>query len=180
VAESITIARPYTKAVFETALIQGNLSSWSEFLNLAAAVVTDADMKAALDNPALANAKKAQLVIDVCNASQAVSDQMQNFVNLLAENKRLSLLLEVANLFAILKADQEKSIEVSITSAFELGNEQQDKLVQALTAKLSRDVTVNANTDTSLIGGVIIHAGDLVVDGSIRGKLGKLAEALNA
>ena len=179
-AESITIARPYTKAAFETALAQGDLSSWSEFLNLAAAAVVDADMKVALENPALANTKKAQLVIDVCNASQAVSEQAQNFVSLLAENKRLSLLPEVANLFAILKANQEKSVEVSITSAFELGNEQQDKLAQALTAKLSREVTVIANADTSLIGGVIIHAGDLVVDGSVRGKLGKLAEALNA
>jgi F-type H+-transporting ATPase subunit delta len=179
-AESITIARPYTKAAFETALAQGDLGSWSEFLHLAAAAVIDADMKTALENPALANAKKAQLVIDVCNASQAISEQAQNFVSLLAENKRLSLLPEVANLFAVLKANQEKSVEVSITSAFELGNEQQDKLAQALTAKLSRDVTVKATTDASLIGGVVIHAGDLVVDGSIRGKLGKLAEALNA
>jgi F-type H+-transporting ATPase subunit delta len=179
-AESITVARPYTKAAFETALAQGDLGSWSEFLNLAAVVVADAELAEALENPALANASKAQLVIDVCNANQAVSEQAQNFIHLLAENKRLSLLPEVSNLFETLKAEQEKSIEVSITSAFELGNEQQDKLAQALSAKLACEVTVNATTDASLIGGVIIHAGDLVVDGSVRGKLGKLAEALSA
>ena len=106
-AESITVARPYTKAAFETALAQGDLASWSEFLNLAAAAVIDADMKEALENPALANVKKAQLVIDVCNANQAVSEQAQNFVSLLAENKRLSLLPEVSNLFEVLKANQE-------------------------------------------------------------------------
>ena len=179
-AESITVARPYTKAAFETALAQGDLGSWSEFLNMAANVVADAELKQALENPALLSDVKAQLVIDVCNADQAVSEQGKNFINLLAENKRLSLLPEVSNLFEILKANQEKSVDVSIISAFELGNEQQDKLAQALTAKLSRDVKVSATTDTSLIGGVVIRAGDLVVDGSIRGKLGKLAEALNA
>ncbi|MCS5558291.1 MAG: F0F1 ATP synthase subunit delta, partial [Oceanospirillaceae bacterium] len=99
---------------------------------------------------------------------------------LLAENKRLSLLPEVSNLYETLKANQEQSVDVSIVSAFDLGSEQQDKLAQALNAMLSREINITSTTDASLLGGVIVHAGDLVIDGSVKGKLGKLAEAMNA
>jgi len=179
-AESITVARPYTKAAFETALAQGDLGSWSEFLNMAAAVVADPSLAQVLDNPELTAAEKAQLVTDVVNGSHPVSQQAQNFLNLLAENKRLSLLPEVSNLYETLKANQEQSIDVSIVSAFDLGNEQQDKLAQALNAMLSREINITSTTDASLLGGVIVHAGDLVIDGSVKGKLGKLAEAMSA
>ncbi|MDC9719214.1 MAG: F0F1 ATP synthase subunit delta [Gammaproteobacteria bacterium] len=179
-AESITVARPYTKAAFETALAQGDLGSWSEFLNLAAAVVADADLATVLDNPELTAEQKSQLVTDVISGSHPVSQQAQNFLNLLAENKRLSLLPEVSNLYETLKANQEQSVDVSIVSAFDLGSEQQDKLAQALNAMLSREINITSTTDESLLGGVIVHAGDLVIDGSVKGKLGKLAEAMNA
>ena len=179
-AESITVARPYTKAAFETALAQGDLGSWSEFLNMAAAVVADPGLAQVLDNPELTAAEKAQLVTDVVNGSHPVSQQAQNFLNLLAENKRLSLLPEVSSLYETLKANQEQSVDVSIVSAFDLGNEQQDKLAQALSAMLSREINITSTTDASLLGGVIVHAGDLVIDGSVKGKLGKLAEAMNA
>jgi F-type H+-transporting ATPase subunit delta len=101
-------------------------------------------------------------------------------VNLLAENKRLSLLPDVSALYETLKANQEQSVDVSIVSAFELGNEQQDKLTQALNAMLSREINITSTADASLIGGVIVYAGDLVIDGSVKGKLSKLAEAVNA
>ncbi|MCO4838179.1 MAG: F0F1 ATP synthase subunit delta [Oceanospirillaceae bacterium] len=179
-AETITVARPYTKAAFETALAQGDLGSWSEFLNMAAAVVADPSLAQVLDNPALTATKKAQLVTDVVNGNHPVSQQAQNFLNLLAENKRLSLLPEVSNLYETLKANQEQSIDVSIVSAFDLGNEQQDKLTQALSAMLSREINITSTTDASLLGGVIVSAGDLVIDGSVKGKLSKLAEAMNA
>ncbi|HAW16764.1 MAG TPA: F0F1 ATP synthase subunit delta, partial [Oceanospirillaceae bacterium] len=87
-AESITVARPYTKAAFETALAQGDLGSWSEFLNLAATVVAEPSLAHVLDNPELTATQKAQLVIDVVHTSHPLSQQAQNFVNLLAENKR--------------------------------------------------------------------------------------------
>jgi len=179
-AESITVARPYTKAAFETALAQGDLGSWSEFLNMAAAVVADSSLAQALDNPALTATKKAQLVIDVVNGNHPVPQQAQNFLNLLAENKRLSLLPEVSNLYETLKSNQEQSVDVSIVSAFDLCNEQQDKLTQALNAMLSREINITSTTDVSLLGGVIVYAGDLVIDGSVKGKLSKLAEAMNA
>ena len=116
---------------------------------------------------------------DVVNGSRPVSQQAQNFLNLLAENKRLSLLPEVSNLYETLKANQEQSVDVSIVSAFDLGNEQQDKLTLALNAMLSREINITSTTDASLLGGVIVYAGDLVIDGSVKGKLSKLAEAMN-
>ena len=112
-AESITVARPYTKAAFETALAQGDLGSWSEFLNMAAAVVADPSLAQVLDNPELTAAEKAQLVTDVVNGSHPVSQQAQNFLNLLAENKRLSLLPEVSSLNEALKAKPEQSGDVT-------------------------------------------------------------------
>jgi F-type H+-transporting ATPase subunit delta len=179
-AESITIARPYTKAVFTTALAQGHLGSWSAFLSQSATVVTDVAMQQVLAQPSLSNMTKAQLVIGVCNIESTIHESAQRFINLLAANKRLLLLPRIADLFETLKADQERTVDVSITSAFALGSEQREKLTQALSAKLSRDVNVSITTDISLIGGATIHVGDLVIDGSVRGKLGKLAEALNA
>jgi F-type H+-transporting ATPase subunit delta len=178
-AESITVARPYTKAAFETALGQDDLSGWSEMLSLAAVVVSDVQMKPVLDNPSLATYEQAQVLIDACSESRPLSRQCQNFVYLLAENKRLSLLAEVSRLYEKMKANQEKSVDVSITSAFDLSDMQQDNLARVLSAKLSRNVNISSNTDVSLLGGVIIRSDNVVIDGSVRGKLGKLAEAMN-
>jgi F-type H+-transporting ATPase subunit delta len=101
-------------------------------------------------------------------------------LHLLAQNKRLALLPSIAELFLELKANQEKTIAVSISSAFELEASIQNKLTEALTAKLQREVKVNTNIDQTLLGGVVIRAGDIVIDGSIKGRLAKLAEALSA
>jgi F-type H+-transporting ATPase subunit delta len=179
-AESITVARPYTKAIFTTALVQGDLGTWSAFLSQAATVVTVQIMQQVLAQPALPNMAKAQLVIDICTIEPTIYEQVQRFIKLLATNKRLLLLPAIANLFETMKAEQEKTVDVSITSAFPLGSDQREKLAQAISAKLSRDVNINVTTDASLLGGAIIHVSNLVVDGSVRGKLGKLADALNA
>ena len=179
-AESITIARPYTKAAFETALAQNDLSGWSTMLSLVAAIVSEARIKSLLDNPSLTAEQKAQMLIDICTKSQSLSKQGQNFVHLLAQKQRLSLLPEIHRLYELMKANQEKSVDVSITSAFDLSHAQQDHLARALSAKLSRNVNISSTTDPSLLGGVMIRSNDQVIDGSVRGKLGKLAEAMNA
>ena len=96
----------------------------------------------------------------------------------MAENNRIDLFPAIAEIYEAYKAEQEKSIEAEVTSAFALSDEQQDKLAKALSARLGRQVRLNASEDASLIGGVVIRAGDLVIDGSVRGKLAQLAEAL--
>lgn len=177
-AESITIARPYAKAAFQAAQDTNALAEWSEQLAFAAAVAGDETMSVVLDHPSLTSAQKAEIFADVCDGK--LNEQGKNFVAVLAENDRLALLPEIAEMFEILKSQQERSVDVQVESAFELGSEQQDKLAQALSKKLDRNVVVSASTNSALLGGAIIRANDLVIDASVRGKLAKLAEAIGA
>ncbi len=135
-------------------------------------------MRQLLKEPQLTAAAKADALIDVCG--DKLNAPAQNFVRTVAENKRLDLLPTIFVMFEQLKAEQEKLVEVEVTSAFALDQQQQDKLAKALSARLSREVRLHASEDASLIGGVVIRAGDLVIDGSVRGKIAKLAEALKS
>jgi len=115
---------------------------------------------------------------DVCG--DKLNDAAKNLVAVLAENKRLPLLPEIAALFEELKAQLQNTVDVVVTSAYELTSDQADKLAQALKAKLNCDVRLSSEVDESLVGGAIIRAGDLVIDGSVTGKLSKLAEAMKS
>jgi len=177
-AELTTLARPYAKAAFEYAQAHQQLASWSAMLGLAAAISQDETMQRVLAAPRLTSAEKASAFNEV--AGDKFDAQVQNFISVLSENNRLALLPEIAALFEQYKAEQEQTVEVEVTSAFALNQEQQDKLAKVLSARLSREVRLHVVEDASLIGGVVIRAGDLVIDGSVRGKLAKLAEALKS
>lgn len=177
-AELSTVARPYTKAAFASALEQKSLDQWSEMLALAAQASKDEQVAKLLSNPALNAEQKAGVMLDVC--ADKLSEQGQNFIKVLAENKRLPVLPEISVLFDRMKAEQQKSVDVHVTSAFALTDEQQTKLAQALGAKLDREVNITSSEDQSLIGGLVVRTDDLVIDGSVRGKLQKLAEALSS
>ena len=177
-AELTTLARPYAKAVFAEASEKGALDAWSADLALLAACVADADMAKVLVHPSLTAQQQAQALTDVCG--DKLNEAAKNLVAVLAENKRLMLVPEIAALYEELKAQLQNTVDVVVTSAFELGNEQADKLAQALKAKLQCDVRLTSEVDESLIGGAIIRAGDLVIDGSVTGKLSKLAEAMQS
>ncbi len=177
-AESITIARPYAKAAFQAAKDSDALAQWSDMLHYASAVAADETMSVVLDLPGLTSEQKAEIFTDACGEN--LSQDGKNFIVILAQNKRIGLLPEIANLFEHFKAQLEKSVDVEVESAFELGSEQQDKLAQALSKKLDRHVVISSTVNQSLIGGAIIRAHDLVIDASVRGKIAKLAEAIGA
>jgi F-type H+-transporting ATPase subunit delta len=177
-AELSTLARPYAKAAFEYARQTNQLSQWAEQLATAAAVVADSGMKLALNDPSLTAEQQAQMLSDVC--ADALSAPVRNFIAVLAGNKRLSLLPEIHLLYAQFKANQEKTVDVEVISAFDLADATRDKLAEVLGKKLERQVEVRTSTDRNLLGGVLIRAGDLVIDGSVRGRLNKLAAAMNA
>ena len=177
-AELTTLARPYAKAAFELAQAHQQLAGWSAMLGLAAAVSQDDTMQSMLKAPRLTSAQKAATFIEVCG--DQFDAQAQNFIHVAAENDRLLLLPEISALFDLYKAEQEKTVDVEVTSAFALNQEQQDKLAKVLSARLGRVVRLHAAEDAALIGGVVIRAGDLVIDGSVRGKLAQLAEALKS
>lgn len=177
-AELNTVARPYTKAAFEFARDKGNLDQWSNLLSLAAQAVQDSDLDQLLGNPALTAEQKAGLVIAVCE--KQIDDAGKNFISLLAENRRLALLPEISAQFDILKANLEMKVDVDLTTAFALDDAQQEKLAKALSSKLGREVKLTSQVDKSIIGGVVVRSSDLVIDGSVRARLAKLAEAMNS
>ena len=177
-AELTTLARPYAKAVFAEAQEKNALDAWSDDLAILAAFAADADMAKVLVHPSLTAEQQAQALTDVCG--DKLKDAAKNLVAVLAENKRLPLLPEIAALYEELKAQLQNTVDVVVTSAQELSSDQADKLAQALKAKLNCDVRLTSEIDESLIGGAIIRAGDLVIDGSITGKLSKLAEAMKS
>lgn len=177
-AELSTLARPYAKAAFEYAVDNNLLAPWSEQLATVASVAADEGMAGVLNNPSLTAAQQASKLGEVCG--EAVSAQMRNFIAILADNKRLALLPEIYTLFAQYKANREKTVDVEVISAFDLADSARDRLADVLGKKLERRVEVRTSTDSNLLGGVLIRAGDLVIDGSVRGKLDKLAEAMNS
>lgn len=177
-AELNTVARPYTKAAFGYAVEQGSLDQWANMLSVSAAVVADATVVQVLGTPALTAEQKAATLIALLE--DELDQAGKNFISLLADNGRLALLPEIAEQFRKLKAAQEASIEVDLTTAYELADEQQQKLAQALSTKLGREVAVTAQVDKSILGGVIVRTDDLVIDGSVRARLAKLAEAMNS
>lgn len=177
-AEVSTVARPYAKAAFEYAQEKDLLTQWSDMLATASAVAANSDMRNVLDNPSLTSEQKASIFVDVCGSD--LGSDAKNFVSGLAEHKRLAALPMIAEMFEELKAAKDQAVDVMVTSAFEMTAEQQSKLTETLKNKWHKDVSIETQVDSSLIGGVIIRAGDVVIDSSVRGKLAKVAEAVNS
>ena len=176
-AEKATIARPYARAAFDYAKMQGALADWSAALAAAAQVAADPRVEPLLSNPEVAAEEVTGLIAE---AAGAVTGPVRNFLDLLAENGRLGYLPEITAQYEVLRREAEKVADVEIVSAMELDEAQQARLAQALRARLGREVRMHTRTDASLIGGAIVRAGDLVIDGSLRGRLGRLASEMNA
>ena len=176
-AELSTLARPYAKAAFEYAVEAKDLQGWSDSLSLAASVAQQSTVEKLLSSPSATAAKQAEAVNDICGDELATA--CQNFISILSENRRLQLLPQISQQFEIMKANLEKAVDVNVVSASKLNAAQQKALSEALSAKLERKVNLQVSLDKSLLGGAVIRAGDTVIDGSIRGRLTKLAESLN-
>jgi F-type H+-transporting ATPase subunit delta len=174
--ENTTIARPYAEAVFERARETDSLDAWTEALTLLAAAVADPQLAAILANPQVERAQGAELVIEI--GGDNLSEEARNLVRLLADNRRLPVLPEISALYEVLKSESLGSLDVHVASAYKVSAAQEKLLADALQAKLGRQVRVTSEKDPSLIAGVIIRAGDLVIDGSFRGQLGNLASEL--
>jgi len=175
-AEKSTIARPYAEAVFELAQANGQLQQWSDLLQAVALIAADADAQSVIGNTAVHKEQVAQLVIDV--AGDLVSDQGANLIRLLAENRRLDVVAEIAEQFEALKAEAEKTVEAEIISAQEVSAEQRSLIAEKLKTRLGREVSLKCRVDESLMGGAIIKAGDMVIDGSVSAQLNKLSVEL--
>ena len=177
-AELSTLARPYAKAAFEYAVEAKDLQGWSDSLALAVSVAQQSEVEKLLSSPSATALEQAQAVQDICGDELATA--CQNFISILSENRRLQLLPQISHQFEIMKANLEKAVDVDVVAAADLDAAQQKALSDALSAKLERKVNLQVSLDKSLLGGAVIRAGDTVIDGSIRGRLTKLAESLNS
>lgn len=177
-AELSTLARPYAKAAFGYAQQASDLKGWGAALATAAAVSQSEKVRELLDNPQLTSDQRADKFLSIC--SDELSDSGKNFIRLLAENHRLALLPEISALFEELKAQAEATLEVEVVSARALSDAQSQQLTQALAKKFEREVHLHNSVDENLLGGAVIRAGDTVIDGTVRGRLARLAEAINS
>ncbi|WIO74307.1 F0F1 ATP synthase subunit delta [Porticoccaceae bacterium LTM1] len=177
-AELSTLARPYAKAAFKYAVDANALQDWSKMLATASAVAGQEVVERLLASPTHTAAQQADAVVEICG--DTLNDQGRNFVHTLSANRRLPLLGEIAQQFETLRAGLEKTLTVQVTAAGDVTAEQQQKLADALKAKLGHEVSLQVDIDKSLLGGAVVRAGDTVLDGSVRGRLAKLAEALNS
>ena len=177
-ADRLTIARPYARAAFEEARQNGGLAPWSDALQAAALVVKDPRVATLLDDPRVKPEELARLVDDI--AAAPLGEQGANFVRTLAHNHRLGYLPEIAELFGTFKDDAEGVADVTVTSAAALDQAQRARIVAALERRLKRKVRLHCETNPELIGGAILRTGDLVIDGSLRTRLNRIAYELTA
>ena len=177
-AERATIARPYAKAAFEYARDTGAFAEWSKGLKTAAEIVADARLAALTKSPQWSQADLVSIISDV--AGTALNPAMQNFVRVLAENHRLLLLPEISAHYEEFRSDVENTVDVDVISAIALTGAQQDKLAAALSKRLNRKVRMQNSIDPTLLGGAVVRAGDLVIDGSLKGRLQRLATELGS
>jgi F-type H+-transporting ATPase subunit delta len=175
-ADFSTLARPYAKAVFELARESGQLKEWSAQLAAIAAAVADPQLARLIGHPALDRSQLADVLGQAL--SKALDQDGLSLLKLLAENGRLKSAAFVAEQFEAMRAEAESRVSVEVTSAAPVEQAQQDALAAAIKKRLSRDVDIEWKTDESLVAGAVIRAGDLVIDGSVRGELERLATAL--
>jgi F-type H+-transporting ATPase subunit delta len=172
-AENVTIARPYARAAFDYARTHGTLPAWSRALAAAQATIATPEVARLLTDPRVMPSDLVDLLAGACGDS--LDEHGRNFLAVLAENRRLGLLPEIATMFDAMRADVENVADVRVVSAVELSADQRERLAKALRKRLARDVRMSCEVDPALLGGAVIMSGDLVIDGSLRSRLARLA-----
>jgi F-type H+-transporting ATPase subunit delta len=176
-AELATVARPYAEALFRVAK-SGNLPAWSDLVSEMAQVAAHPDVRALADNPRVSNQQIAEVFMSAFKPP--LNPEARNFINMLIENGRLTLLPEIAAQFHELKNAQEGAADAQISSAFELSDAQVKEIIAALEKKFGRKLNPSVTVNKSLIGGVRVVVGDEVLDTSVSAKLQKMHDALTA
>lgn len=175
-AEISTLARPYAQAIFNLANASNTLKAWSDTLALLSEVAADKSMVEIINNPDVTNEQIVSLFINI--SKDNLDEQGINFIKLAAENNRLEVIPYIAQSFEVMRAEAEGSIEAQVISAYAVNATQKKSIAAALKKKLGREVIIKTTTDKSLLGGVIIRAGDMVIDGSVKTQLEKITHSL--
>jgi len=177
-AEKATIARPYARAAFAVAREANALAAWSEALTSAAAVVDDVRIRRLLGSPKITALQLIDLFAEILGGR--LDEKVRNFLEELARHRRLGVLPQIADMFEAMRAEVENVADVQVTSAVALNDAQKQSLAGALKKRLQREVRLHCEVDAALIGGAIVRSGDLVIDGSLRARLERLAMTMAA
>jgi F-type H+-transporting ATPase subunit delta len=175
-SEQATLARPYAAAVFKRAKETDTTATWSQNLAFMSAVLKNEDISVVIDNPKVNKERLSALMLDICQ--EHINEENGNFLKLLVHNNRLMLLPVIAKLFEAYKAEDEGYVEVEVFTAYALSKEAKQKFTTTLEKTLGKKILMNVAVDKSLIGGVLVRAGDRVIDGSIKGRLQHMQKAL--
>ena len=186
-ADNNTIARPYARAVFRVAQDNDALAEVATSLDAGRQILSDGQVAKFLANPLLSDDQRLEFLTDLFGKAAGKdsvfagnSEHGVNFLKLLLEYGRVDVLPEVADRFDALKANVENTLDVTVTSAAALSDAQQKEIEVALKSRLGRDVNLSTEIDEGLIGGAVVRAGDVVIDGSVRARLESLSNALVA
>ena len=172
-----TLARPYAKAAFELARAEDATGRWNEMLALASTLVTEESMADLLESPHVSSGQLVQILSDT--AGEAFDARFRDFLTVLAENKRFPLLPEITTLYQRLREEADKLLRVKVVSAFALDESQATRLKAALARRFDREILLESEVDSSVIGGAVIYAGSEVIDGSLKDRLAKLSNSLS-
>lgn len=175
-ADNASIARPYAKAVFELAQETNSFEGWSTALNQLTAISNDDSFNSLVNDPRVESSKITDLLIDLTKDN--LPEGGTNLINLLVQNDRTGSLGDIEQLFAELVAKAKASVNAEVTTAMALTEEQKASLSSALEARLGLKVQLAETVDPTLVGGAIVKAGDLVIDGSAKGRIEKLTTTL--
>ena len=182
-ADNNTVARPYAQAIFEIAEDANELAEWSESLSIAGQLLGDRDLVEYLADPEFTNTRRLEFLAGLFEKGGSYKlaggdAKGTNFLKLLIENDRVAVLPEISEHFDALKAAVENSVDAVVTSAVALSEKQLEDVAASLRERTGRDVRITTEIDETLIGGAVIRAGDVVIDGSLRARLEGLANAL--
>ncbi len=175
-AEIAELARPYSEAVYKIAKEKGTAQEWSDMLEMISLVMADADISRAARNPRVDDDRFITLLLDICGKN--LNKEGVAFVKILSENKRLSLVGKITELYEQYRSNDEGYLPVKVISAFPMSDKDQDALGKTLKKQFGKEIRLDIEEDSSLIGGVIIQAGDKVIDGSVSGQIEQLAKQL--
>ena len=172
-----TLARPYAKAAFELAEADDATGSWNDMLLLASTLVSEESMANLLQSPEVTNSQVLEILAGT--AGESFNSRFRDFLSVLAENKRLPLLPEITTLYQRLREEADKLLRVKVVSAFELDESQATRMKAALAKRFDREILLESEVDSSVIGGAVIYAGGQVIDRSLKDRLTKLSNSLS-
>ena len=174
--DNTTIARPYARAIFELAQEENTLQEWSDLLKLLSEIVIDPDMRKVISSPRVSSEQLLQIISEVMD--NRLDSLGQNFIKVLIDANRLRLVPFISDLFEKRRAEAEGRVDIKVLTAYELEAQQSTQLSDMMGKRLGKKVNISATIDESLIGGIIIRAGDTVIDSSLRGRLNTLRNQL--